>query len=300
VEPSTAPRKHARNSVPQTPIATIPSQPQTTPDEPATSTAALALVTTDDVPSDHADPEQTGHIAVTTSDTPSAIAVPQVLVWPEPTPSLAEVLLARGLGSVALARSEQPVIVPVGTAVVLIDPGAGPLRRRRLTELGAAVAEARLPLLAVAGLAEVDGSDPAGDPAVLLHCLVPSGAVGRVLIIEEDPALAAAFGAGLALAGVRGWHARSDMEAAGRLAHARPDVVLRNLGGPEPIDAVWVHAPDSPPIPVLAYTTDELAEGHQYRLERGQTVIGLCARMESPATDQRLAVLLARLSGLTG
>jgi PAS domain S-box-containing protein len=282
VPPSTSPRKHARNSVPQPapepiPSAVIPPQPAM----PAVPTAAELSVATADV--------------ILTD-----LAPPQVLVWPEPTPSLAGALLARGLASVALARFEQPVIVPVGTAVVFIDPGAEPLRRRRLTELGAAAAEAALPLLAVAGLAEVDGSDPAGDPAVLLSGLVPSGDVGRVLIIEEDPALAAAFGAGLALAGVRGWHARSDAEAAGRLAHARPDVVLRNLAGPEPVDTVWLHGPDAPPIPVLAYTTDELAEGHQYRLERGQTVIGLCPRLENATVDQQLAVLLARLSGLIG
>jgi len=281
--PSTSARKHARNGAPPAPApeplptAVIPPQP------------AMPVVPT-------ADDLSPARPYVRLPDP----APPQVLVWPEPSPSLAGALLARGLASVALARPEQPVIVPVGTAVVFIDPGAGPLRRRRLVELGAAAAAAELPVLAVAGLAEVDGTDPAGDPAVLLNGLVPSGKVERVLIIEEDPALAAAFGAGLALAGVRGWHARSDVEAAGRLAHARPDVVLRNLGGPEPVDTVWLHGPDAPPIPVLAYTTDELAEGHQYRLERGQTVLGLCARLQNATVDQRLAVLLSRLSGMIG
>jgi PAS domain S-box-containing protein len=282
VPPSTHARKHARNGAAQPapaplPTAVIPPQPAM----PAVPSAA-------DLPGPMPD--------LLVRDAPP----PQVLVWPEPTPSLATALLARGLASVALARPEQPVIVPSGTAVVFIDPGAGPLRRKRLVELGAAAAAAELPLLAVAGLAEVDGTDPAAEPAVLLNGLVPSGKVERVLIIEEDPALAAAFGAGLALAGVRGWHARSDVEAAGRLAHARPDVVLRNLGGPEPVDTVWLHGPDTPPIPVLAYTTDELAEGHQYRLERGQTVLGLCPRLENATVDQRLAVLLSRLSGMIG
>jgi hypothetical protein len=225
-------------------------------------------------------------------------AQPQVLVWPEPTPMLADVLNAKGLASVALARPEHPSIVPAGTAVVLIDPGTGPMRRKRLSELGAAVAEAALPLLAVVGLAELDAPDGASDPAVMLNCLVPSGEAGRVLIIEEDPALAAAFGAGLALAGVRGWHAKTDAEAAGRLAHARPDVVVRNLGGPEPTDDAWLRPADGPPVPVLVYTTEELTEGHQHRLERGQTVIGLSPRLQNTDTDQRLAVVLARLSGI--
>jgi PAS domain S-box-containing protein len=327
IESTPGPRKHARNSIPhpeptlvvvpeQAPVATpahaaapepagapepvaaIPAQSGATgaAEEAAASTSELAVVSTDDVPADETEAGQTGQSAGATSDTVGA-AQPQVLVWPEPTPQLSDVLTARGLASVALSRPEQPAIVPVGTAVVLIDPGAGPLRRKRLAELGAAVAEAALPLLAVVGLAELDSPDPASDPTVLLNCLVPSGQAGRVLIIEDDPALAAAFGAGLALAGVRGWHARSDAEAAGRLAHARPDVVLRNLDGPEPADDRWLRPIDGPPVPVLGYTTDELSEGHQLRLERGQTVLGLAPRLQSAVTDQRLAAVLARLSG---
>ncbi|HEY3604146.1 MAG TPA: PAS domain-containing protein [Sporichthyaceae bacterium] len=275
IDTTPGPRKHARNAIPQAepslvvvpePTATIPAQPQA----PAVVAAEVA-----------AEP-----------------IAPQVLVWPQPTPGLADVLTAKGLGSVALGRPEQPAIVPAGTAVVLIDPGAGALRRKRLTELGAAVAAAGLPLLAVVGLAELDVPDGVSDPAVLLNCLVPSGAVGRVLIIEEDPALAAAFGAGLALAGVRGWHAKTDEEAAGRLAHARPDVVLRNLGGPEPVDDTWLRPLDGPPVPVLVYTTDDLSEGHQLRLERSETVIGLSPRVETTEADQRLAAVLARLAGV--
>jgi CheY-like chemotaxis protein len=253
--------------------------------------------------------ESVGEAAATTAEVPVVVvadeatppadpAQPQVLVWPEPTPGLADVLLDRGLASVALARPEQPAIVPVGTAVVLIDASAGPLRRKRLADLSAAVAEAALPLLAVVGLAELDTPEGASDPAGLLNCLVPSGSVGRVLIIEEDPALAAAFGAVLALAGVRGWHAKTDGEAAGRLAHARPDVVLRNLGAAEPLDDTWLRPPDGPPVPVLVYTADDLAEGHQLRLERGQTVIGLSPRVETKEADQRLAAVLARLAGV--
>jgi PAS domain S-box-containing protein len=284
LETTPGPRKHARNAIPQAeptlvvvpePPPTIPAQSQPPVTEPAAITAEVPVV--EDVPE------------------PSA---PQVLVWPQPTPGLAEVLTAKGLGSVALARPEQPAIVPAGTAVVLIDPGAGPLRRKRLTELGAAIAVAGLPMLAVVGLAELDAPDGVSDPAVLLNCLVPAGGVGRVLIIEEDPALAAAFGAGLALAGVRGWHAKTDQEAAGRLAHARPDVVLRNLGAPEPVDDTWLRPLDGPPVPVLVYTTDDLTEGHQARLERGQTVLGLSARVETTEADQRLAGVLAKLAGV--
>jgi PAS domain S-box-containing protein len=277
IETSPGPRKHARNAIPQAepslvvvpePVATIPAQHQAPVIEPVEEAAPVERI------------------------------APQVLVWPQPTPGLADVLTVKGLGSVALGRPEQPAIVPAGTAVVLIDPGVGPLRRKRLTELGAAAAAAGLPLLAVVGLAELDAPDGVSDPAVLLNCLVPSGAVGRVLIIEEDPALAAAFGAGLALAGVRGWHAKSDQEAAGRLAHARPDVVLRNLGGPEPVDDTWLRPLDGPPVPVLVYTTDDLTEGHQLRLERSETVIGLSPRVETGEADQRLAAVLARLAGV--
>jgi PAS domain S-box-containing protein len=306
IETTPGPRKHARNAIPhaEASLVVVPGEGAPT-SEPAHATApgaesaAPLTIPAQSQPSIDVPVEEA---AATTDQLTVARAevatTPQVLVWPAPTPGLADVLTARGLGSVALARPEQPTVVPAGTAVVLIDPGAGPMRRKRLAELGAAVAEAALPLLAVVGLAELDAPDGAGDPLVLLNCLVPSGTVGRVLIIEEDPALAAAFGAGLALAGVRGWHARGDLEAAGRLAHARPDVVLRNLGGPEPTDDLWLRPVDGPPVPVLAYTTDDLDVCHQHRLERGLTVIGLSPRFETPATDQRLAVVLARLAGV--
>jgi PAS domain S-box-containing protein len=227
------------------------------------------------------------------------LAPAQVLVWPRPGGRLAEELTARGLGSVALDRRERPVIVPVGTSVVLVDPQDGPLSRRTLTDLGSAAAAAGLPLVLAAAVVEIGPEGAATDPTVLLAAVLGRPASGvAVLVVEEDPALAGVLIARLIGVGCQAEHARDDSRAAELIGDRRPDLVLRNLAVPWRADPPgWPgEASGAGPIPVIAYTANDLRPGHQARLQCGDTVLGVAPRGGGPASDERLAEFLAGLA----
>jgi PAS domain S-box-containing protein len=229
---------------------------------------------------------------------PALSATGHVLAWPRPTPGLADALGVRGLGSTALDRPGPPAVMPAGTAIVLIDPQGGTIGRRMLHELSAAVVAARLPLILTFGFTEFGDGEQASEPTALVGAVFPDpGRELNLLVVEEDPAVAAVLGEQLTAAGYRATHARGDARAAPRAADARPDLVLRNLAlSVEKLD--WLRAGNGlAPIPVVAYTTDDLTPGHQERLAGGRSKLGLAARAAGPEFDERLAVLLAALGG---
>lgn len=229
------------------------------------------------------------------------LAPAQVLVWPRPGGRLAEALTARGLGSVALDRRERPVIVPVGTSVVLVDPQDGPLSRRTLTDLGAAAATAGLPLVLAAALVEIGPENAATDPTVLLAAVLGRAVSGvAVLVVEEDPALAGVLVGRLIGAGCQAEHACDNSRAAELIGDRRPDLVLRNLAVPWRSDGPgWPgDGTGAGPIPVIAYTANDLRPGHQARLQCGDTVLGVAPRGGGVASDERLAEFLAGLARL--
>jgi len=153
----------------------------------------------------------------------------------------------------------------------------------------------------------VDGLAPTGRPRSgprrvknprLLARLARTGRVGgRARDIEEDPALDEPFrrrGAMDGLAGSGGTRVGTCAQRHGGgprygWAHARKDVVLRNLGqGPETTirRPVWVHRGRIPRAdPVLPpYTTERTRRGATVPVgaRARKTVIGCAGRMEKP------------------
>ncbi len=158
-------------------------------------------------------------------------------------------------------------------------------------------------MLVVAGLEEVAaGAGPAADPAMLLEALRIGGPEAtRVLVVEDDPAVASALGAGLARRGMQPVYSRTEAEAMLRAAISPPDLVLLGLAldpSPKPGIVDWLRNSERlVATPVVAYTTDGLGEGHQERLQRGETVLIVAARSEGDAVEARLVDLVLRLAG---
>ncbi|HUR75079.1 MAG TPA: PAS domain-containing protein [Sporichthya sp.] len=230
-----------------------------------------------------------------------------VLVWPDAAPALASALSERGSPAAGVSRLPQiSELNAPGASVLLIDPLAGPVSRKALGELRAAASKASLPLVVVAGLTEAALEDAGAvlEPPSLLGALRAPGTSGdaRVLVVEQDPALATALGAGLLKKGMQAVYARNSEEAVMRAAVGPPELVLLGLdtevdGKPGILD--WlVSAKLLIGTPVLVYTLEGMPPGYAARLERGASLVGVGARGESAQTDARLADLLVHLGSL--
>jgi CheY-like chemotaxis protein len=230
-----------------------------------------------------------------------------VLVWPDAAAGLASALSERGSPAAGVSRLPQiSELNSPGASVLLVDPLAGPVSRKILGELRAAAAKASLPLVVVAGLTEAALEDAGAvlEPPSLLSALRAPGMTGdaRVLVVEQDPALATALGAGLLKKGMQAVYARNSEEAVMRAAVGPPELVLLGLdteadGKPGILD--WlVSAKLLLGTPVLVYTLDGMPPGYAARLERGASLVGVGARGESEQSDSRLADLLVHLGSL--
>lgn len=222
--------------------------------------------------------------------------VAQVLVWPRPTDAVAEALGVHGASSLALANPAQPTVaVPDGAGVVLIDPIAGGLARRVLHDLTEAATSAGVPVAVVVGLAEVESEDAVTDPATLLRAAAPTADEElRVLLVEPARVLAAALRFSLRRAGCEVVHAVDDAQAAAALAGRVPDLVLRNLALPD--GPLWTGPDPKAPIPVIAYTSDDLTDGHEQRLPAGTTLLSIAPRSDTDEVAARIAGLVVRLA----
>ncbi|MGQ0843151.1 MAG: PAS domain-containing protein [Sporichthyaceae bacterium] len=226
----------------------------------------------------------------------------QVFVWPHPTAALAEALGLRNASSVALDAPEQPsVVVPDGTAVLLIDPVGGRLGRRALHDLSEAASSAGVPSVLAVGLAEVESEDAVVDPASVLRAAAPrAGETLRILLVEPGRVLAAALRTSMRRAGHDVVHVHDDAQAAAALGERPPDLVVRNLAGGEGFGQawapVWTGSDAKAPVPVIAYSADDLTPGHEQRLPAGTTLLSLAPRAETPSVVSRLAGLVVRLA----
>lgn len=227
----------------------------------------------------------------------------QVLVWPRPTEDLAAALSGRGASSVALDKPEQPTVaVPDGAGVVLIDPIAGRLGKRTLHDLSRAAGTAGVPIVLLVGLGEVESEDEFIDPAVLVRPAAPNaGETLRVLLIEPGKVLAAALRTSLKLAGHTVVHAVDDAAAKAAVGDQVPDLILRNLAGTSagPDHAgmpLWSGPDTKAPLPVIAYTTDDLTPGHEERLPAGTTLLSLAPRSSGDGVVARITDLVLRLA----
>ncbi|MGQ0466867.1 MAG: PAS domain-containing protein [Sporichthyaceae bacterium] len=273
---------------PAEPAAAAPSEPAATEasSEPAATEASSEAV-------DVVGPSPNG--AVSDPDV-ARRRVAQVLVWPRATDAVAEALGGHGASSLALANPAAPTVaVPDGAGVVLIDPVAGGLARRVLHELTEAASSAGVPVAVVVGLAEVEHEDAVTDPATLLRAAASTAEENlRVLLVEPAKVLAAALRFSLRRAGCEVAHAVDDAQASAALAGRVPDLVLRNLAladGP-----LWTGPDPKAPIPVIAYTSDDLTDGHEQRLPAGTTLLSLAPRPDTGEIAARIAGLVVRLA----
>jgi PAS domain S-box-containing protein len=236
------------------------------------------------------------------------LALPKsVLVWPQ----------AHEATEVSLHRLGWHSI-PVGTphdltgylsrepSALLIDPLTGPVTRTALTVIRNSAVEVGLPLIVAAGLGEVSANALYGsDPAALLRALIPSGRKdgrpARVLLIEGDATVATVLGTNLERRGMQVVHSTSESEAVLRAAITPPDLVVTDLmltrpRGPGIVD--WLRLHDRlAETPMVTYTTAALESIGYERLRRGETVLLLQGRAEIPVVEERLTLLVERMSG---
>lgn len=236
------------------------------------------------------------------------LALPKsVLVWPQAHEATAASLNRLGWHS-----------IPVGTphdltgylsrepSALLIDPLTGPVTRTALTVIRNSAVEVGLPLIVAAGLGEVSANALYGsDPAALLRALILSGRKdgrpARVLLIEGDATVATVLGSNLERRGMQVVHSTSESEAVLRAAITPPDLVVTDLmltrpRGPGIVD--WLRLHDRlAQTPMVTYTTAALEPVGYERLRRGETVLLLQGRAETPVVEERLTLLVERMSG---
>jgi PAS domain S-box-containing protein len=166
-----------------------------------------------------------------------ATTQPTLLVWPAPEPNAAELLLAQGYAPTALKAPSQLAETGLRRPVALLaDPVGVPVTRAALHTLRAAAADSGIPLFVTAGLGAVPAAALAAtarrgaDPSALLRALTPEQiAAPRVLLIEENPDLAAAFAISLERDGMRVVQAASENDAMAALSAEHPQLVVMNL-----------------------------------------------------------------------
>lgn len=166
-----------------------------------------------------------------------AIIPPTLLVWPAPEASSVELLQAQGYAPTALKTPSQLTDPgPSRPVALLADPVGVPVTRAALHTLRAAAADSGIPLFVTAGLGAVPAATLAAtarrgaDPSALLRALTPEQiAAPRVLLVEENPDLAAAFAISLERDGMRVLQASSEVDAVTALAAEQPQLVVMNL-----------------------------------------------------------------------
>lgn len=171
-----------------------------------------------------------------TSGIGPAIPQPKLLVWPAPEPAASELLLAQGYEPAALKAPAQLQAVGHDRPVALLaDPVGVPVTRAALHTLRAAAADSGIPLFVTAGLGAVPAVSLAAnrrgaDPSALLRALTPEQVPHpRVLLIEENPDLAAAFAVSLERDGMRVIQATTENDALSSLSAEHPQLVVMNL-----------------------------------------------------------------------
>ncbi|NUR24921.1 MAG: hypothetical protein HOV83_03580, partial [Catenulispora sp.] len=162
---------------------------------------------------------------------------PTLLVWPAPEPTAEQLLLAQGYAPTALkAPAQLQETGPSRPIALIADPVGVPVTRAALHTLRAAAADSGIPLFVTAGLGAVPAASVAAnarrgaDPSALLRALTPEQVASpRVLLLEENPDLAAAFAISLERDGMRVVQAASENDAMSALSAEHPQLVVMNL-----------------------------------------------------------------------
>ncbi|MEY9870704.1 PAS domain S-box-containing protein [Streptacidiphilus sp. MAP12-33] len=230
----------------------------------------------------------------------------RLLVWPEPDPSTQQALQERGYRPILVrTRDELDAQVPGFPAALFVDPLTEPITRTALQSLRTAAGDANVPVLVTAGLGQATPEAAYGaDPAVLLRALAPRDSerhAPRVLLIEQDPHVAAAFTAALERRGMHVEHAASENDAVSRASSVQPNLVVmdlmlirrRRMGIVD-----WLRSNNRlHRTPLVVYTS---VDGPEQRagLRSGETVLFLAERSTSPEVQARIVDLLGRIGAL--
>ncbi|MDF4251603.1 PAS domain-containing protein [Streptomyces sp. WMMB303] len=228
----------------------------------------------------------------------------RLLVWPEPDVSTQQALSDRGYRPVLVhSREEVDAQIAAYPAALFVDPLTGPITRTALQSLRTAAVAAEVPVLVTAGLGQATREAAYGaDPAVLLKALAPRDSEQhppRVLLVEEEQAIAAAFAATLERRGMQVAHAPTDSEAVQVAAQVRPNLVVMDLMQVRRrragiIDWLRVNGILNR-TPFVVYTSAGLDPDELPRLASGETVLFLAERSTSAEVQARIVDLLTKI-----
>ncbi|MFI0258915.1 PAS domain-containing protein [Streptomyces sp. NPDC017056] len=228
----------------------------------------------------------------------------RLLVWPAPDVSTQQALSDRGYRPVIVnSREEVDAQIAAYPAALFVDPLTGPITRTALQSLRMAAVAAEVPVLVTAGLGQATREAAYGaDPAVLLKALAPRDSEQhppRVLLTEENDAVAGALTASLERRGMQVARAATDADAVTLAAQTRPNLVVMDLMQVRRRRAGIVDWLRSNGLlnrtPLVVYTSADLDPAQLPRLAAGETVLFLAERSTSAEVQSRIVDLLAKI-----
>ncbi|UNO40852.1 PAS domain-containing protein [Streptomyces sp. MST-110588] len=228
----------------------------------------------------------------------------RLLVWPAPDASTEQALTDRGYRPVIVnSREEVDAQIAAYPAALFIDPLTGPITRTALQSLRQAAVAAEVPVLVTAGLGQATREAAYGaDPAVLLKALAPRDSEmhpARVLLAEENDAIAGALTASLERRGMQVARAATDADAVTLAAQMRPNLLVMDLMQVRRRRAGivdWLRANGLlAHTPLVVYTSADLDPAQLPQLAAGETVLFLAERSTSAEVQTRIVDLLAKI-----
>ncbi|KUJ70264.1 hypothetical protein ACZ90_05035 [Streptomyces albus subsp. albus] len=228
----------------------------------------------------------------------------RLLVWPAPDVSTQQALSDRGYRPVIVnSREEVDAQIAAYPAALFVDPLTGPITRTALQSLRTAAVAAEVPVLVTAGLGQATREAAYGaDPAVLLKALAPRDSEqhpARVLLIEEQEAIAAALTGTLERRGMQVARAGADADAVALATQMRPNLVVMDLMQVRRRRAGivdWLRGNGLlNRTPLVVYTSAGIDPGQLSRLASGETVLFLAERSTSADVQARIVDLLAKI-----
>ncbi|MFI1200919.1 PAS domain-containing protein [Streptomyces sp. NPDC020883] len=228
----------------------------------------------------------------------------RLLVWPAPDVATQQALSDRGYRPVIVnSREEVDAQIAAYPAALFVDPLTGPITRTALQSLRQAAGAAEVPVLVTAGLGQATREAAYGaDPAVLLKALAPRDGENhpaRVLLIEQNDAIAGALTASLERRGMQVGRAGADTDAVALATQLRPNLVVMDLMQVRRRRAGivdWLRANGLlDRTPLVVYTSADLDPTQLPGLASGETVLFLAERSTSAEVQSRIVDLLAKI-----
>ncbi|MGP8300355.1 PAS domain-containing protein [Streptomyces inhibens] len=228
----------------------------------------------------------------------------RLLVWPAPDVATQQALSDRGYRPVIVnSREEVDAQIAAYPAALFVDPLTGPITRTALQSLRQAAGAAEVPVLVTAGLGQATREAAYGaDPAVLLKALAPRDSEQhppRVLLIEQNDAIAGALTTSLERRGMQVARAGADTDAVTLATQMRPNLVVMDLMQVRRRRAGivdWLRANGLlDHTPLVVYTSADMDPAQLPRLAAGETVLFLAERSTSAEVQARIVDLLAKI-----